>query len=172
MNVNEAIKDIYEYLVDIRLARAATQGYGKAWVALQELMGTDLSPSPQWLRHEGGAMPEGVTADTLVLAKYDQDGQMSRASAWMTEWEKPLWYMVIPPPPAPPKAKTERWRSEEGGEYHYIDGEGLIRSDVEYCDKKADNRYNVGNYFRTWRDASVARPAILAAFKQVQGGGE
>ncbi len=63
------------------------------------------SKAPQWLRHEGGAMPEGVR-EKMLLYRYDDESYVYSGLGLGRDWRLPLWYMLIPTAPAPPKMWT------------------------------------------------------------------
>jgi len=48
---------------------------------------------------------------------------------------------------------TKRWRAEDGNYYYHVDDEFIIQKEVEDYMILDNNRYNIGNYFRTKEEA-------------------
>lgn len=47
----------------------------------------------------------------------------------------------------------KRWRAEDGNYYYHVDDEFIIQKEVEDYMILDNNRYNIGNYFRTKEEA-------------------
>ena len=66
---------------------------------------------------------------------------------------------------APTPTPKKRWRAEMGERYWLVDVPGVIAYGVENNDDYDDNCYNIGNYYRTEKEAIQARDRQLAIVK-------
>lgn len=79
----------------------------RSWLTELAKRLTSKPTSPQWHRHEGGEMPEGVGEDLVFAVSYEHGKDVWFGTRAWIDWSKSFWYIVLPPPPAPPK--KERW---------------------------------------------------------------
>lgn len=61
------------------------------------------------------------------------------------------------------KVEKIRWRAEMGGVYIFIDTKGLIAVACDYHDYTGDRRYNLGNYFRSYKQAEASVKVVREA---------
>ena len=109
---------------------------------------TSKAPAPQWLRHEGGTMPEGV-GDQLVVCRYDDYAHTGFGAGCDRDWDQRLWYFVIPAPPEPP----QKWTVTTKG-------------DSTILRKNGNHVCGLGCF------TPAEQTAIVDALNKVQGGGE
>ena len=69
----------------------------------------------------------------------------------------------------------KRWRAEDGNYYYHVDDEFIIQKEVEDYMILDNNRYNIGNYFRTKEEAEEYAEYIKKCsleWHEKKGGGE
>ncbi len=54
-----------------------------------------------------------------------------------------------------PIYKLSPWRAEFRGDYHMINSVGEVKCMCDGCDVFDDNRYRIGNYFKTYEEAKI-----------------
>ena len=80
-------------------------------------------------------------------------------------------YSIIDFNNLPKRQEPKRWRTEKGGEYHYI--RFYLEGWFSICATKDDNsfmdnkNYNSGNYFRTEVEAEIIAQKLNTYFKQL-----
>lgn len=74
---------------------------------------------------------------------------IEQIEAQMVELQKELELLKNPP-------SYKRWRAEKGGIYYTINNEGLVVPGREYYDKIDAHNYNIGNYYKTEKEAEDA----------------
>lgn len=59
--------------------------------------------------------------------------------------------------------KPKRWRAERGKVYYFVGDELRVTSSSEDFDTIDDNRYQIGNYFKSYKEAEV----VAEKFKEL-----
>ncbi len=54
-----------------------------------------------------------------------------------------------------PIYKLSPWRAECGSNYHMVSSIGEVKCMCDGCDVFDDNRYRIGNYFKTYEEAKI-----------------
>lgn len=60
--------------------------------------------------------------------------------------------------------RNKRWRAEINEIYYHIGENGIVIKDMEFYIKSDDNRYEIGNYFRTREQAESVTKEVKAIF--------
>lgn len=60
----------------------------------------------------------------------------------------------------------KRWRAGSGDNFYYVSYIGTVSSDYDYGTSSDDDRYNIGNYFRTYEEAEEVAKEIRAIFEK------
>lgn len=82
------------YLADYRSADLCREYTQASKTLLAEPAGI------QWLRHEGGAMPEEAR-NRMLVSRYDGELGAWFGFGFDNDWDKLQWYYIIPSPPDP-----------------------------------------------------------------------
>lgn len=62
--------------------------------------------------------------------------------------------------------RNKRCREEINGIYYHIGENGIVIKDMEFYIKSDDNRYEIGNYFRTREQAESVAKEVKAIFEK------
>ena len=62
--------------------------------------------------------------------------------------------------------RKKRWRAEINGIYFHIGENGIVIKDMEFYIKADDNRYEIGNYFRTKEQSEKVAKEIKEVFEK------
>lgn len=60
----------------------------------------------------------------------------------------------------------KRWRAEKGEKYFFVSSDGGIFEDTDDRYDVDNSRYELGNYFKTWKEAQIKLDKIKLIFKE------